>query len=139
MWRVSEKMNRLNGFRRACDEQKELHLRIIDMRAAVAAGTSVITGLPCVQGDGRKIEGYVDKVDELAALWERRENELLAGMVAISYWAENIDDSIVRQIVRHRFFDGWTWTKVGHAVNNSGDGCRMMVWRHIKQEVEKNA
>lgn len=50
---------------------------------------------------------------------------LLEIQTSVEKFIENIEDSRMRQILRYRYIDSYTWTKMGHIMNFNADGLRM--------------
>lgn len=57
----------------------------------------------------------------------------IAGMIE---WIENIDDPLVKDIVRYRYLRGFSWVKIAHKVGggNTQDSVRMIVNRYLNKK-----
>ena len=86
-----------------------------------------------------KIEGidyddYNRKIRKLKKQLQRRIDELLNLMKETNEYINNIDDSLIRQIISLRYINGLTWEQVAAHIggNNTADSVRKAAERFLK-------
>lgn len=113
-------------------EIQNLEMQIETLRAKAEKTTSVITDMPY----GSKTVDYKDiLVDTIELLEENKKvyNERL--FVIESYIAE-IDDPLIKNIVRYKYIENKSWLKVAQLVGgyNTADSVRKTLERFLKKE-----
>jgi len=88
-----------------------------------------------------KIEGidyddYNRKIRKLKKQLQRRIDELLNLMKETNEYINNIDDSLIRQIISLKYVDGLTWEQVAASIGggNTAEGLRKKVQRFLKEK-----
>ena len=83
-----------------------------------------------------KIEGleYNNKAKRLERKLIRRTEELLDTVTETNEFIENIEDSLVRQVISLRYINGLTWEEVAANIggNNTADSMRMLCSRFLE-------
>ena len=85
---------------------------------------------------GVDYESYRRKTKRLRRELQRRAEELIDLVAEINRYVENIDDSLIRQIIILRHVNGLTWEQVAASIggNNTADSVRMMHDRFLRGE-----
>lgn len=108
---VKEKAKRLEQLRYLKKEVDLLSQRIAELELAYRGGGGRVTGMPLrPRGGGRADDG-----EKLAALWARldaRRARCMDLLGALYAFIDDIDDSLMRQIMTYRYIDGDTWLAV---------------------------
>lgn len=111
---VKQKVKRLSQLRHLQGEVDLLSQRIAELELAAQGGEGRVTGLP-----GRPPKGCEAA---LTALWHRLEArrarclELLGALYA---FIDDIDDSLMRQIMIYRYVDGRSWQSVAGKIGEA--------------------
>ncbi len=109
---VREKVKRLEQLRHLRAEVDLLSQRIAELEQAARGGGGRITGLPrCA----RRGKGSDVRDAKLADLWDRledRRERCLDLLGALYAFIDDVDDSMMRQILTYRYIDGDTWQAV---------------------------
>lgn len=86
----------------------------------------VITGIDC--------EDYKHRTQRLKRKLEKKVTELVELLEATHEYIENIDDSLIRQIITLRHIEGLTWEQVAARIGGSStaDSLRKMHDRFLK-------
>lgn len=92
----------------------------------------------------KKIQGfpYPDYISKRAKLrtykmqLELADQKMLELLSEVELWIQEIPDSRIRKIIRYRFIDGCSWTKVAYRMGgcHTADGCRMAVERFLAEK-----
>lgn len=84
---------------------------------------------------GIDYEDYNRKVRRLQRQLQRRLDELIDLVEETNSYIENIDDSLIRQIISLRYINGLTWDQVAASIggNNTADSVRMLCDRFLKK------
>ena len=92
----------------------------------------------------KKIQGfpYPDYISKRAKLrtykmqLELADQKMLELLSEVELWIQEIPDSRIRKIIRYRFIDGCSWTKVAYRMGggHTADGCRMAVERFLTEK-----
>ena len=74
------------------------------------------------------VVGVAPKISKLKKQLQRRIDELLNLMKETNEYTNNIDDSLIRQIISLKYVDGLTWEQVAASIGggNTADGVRMI-------------
>ena len=107
---VKQKAARLAQLRRIRREVDLLSQWIAELELAANGGDRV-TGLP-----GRPPEGASAQLNRLWRQLERRRRRCLQLLGALYTFIDEIDDSLIRQIVSYRYIDGLTWREIAVAI-----------------------
>ena len=108
---VKQKVFRLQQLSRLRGEVDLLSQRIAELELAAQGGRGRVTGLP-----GRPPAGCEE---ELRALWRRldaRRTRCMALLGALYRFIDDIDDSLMRQIMIYRYVDGRSWQSVARKI-----------------------
>jgi len=83
---------------------------------------------------GIDADEYRRKTAKLKKRLEQRADELVDLVAEINRYVENIDDSLIRQIITLRHVNGLTWDQVAAHIGggNTGDGVRMLHDRFLR-------
>lgn len=83
---------------------------------------------------GIDADEYQRKTAKLKKRLEQRVDELVDLVAEINRYVENIDDSLIRQIITLRHVNGLTWDQVAAHIGggNTGDGVRMLHDRFLR-------
>ena len=87
---------------------------------------------------GIDVEAYERKTAKLRKQLEQRADELIDLVAEATIYVEQIDDSLIRQIIILRHVNGLQWDDVAAHIGggNTGDGVRKMHDRFLKGEVK---
>lgn len=55
----------------------------------------------------------------------------------IEYDLNNVEDSEIRRIIRYKYFDNYSWVKIGHKMGTSTDAVRMTLKRFFENYEKK--
>lgn len=82
---------------------------------------------------GIDYEDYNRKTKRLQRRLQRRIDELMDLVEETNEYIENIDDSLIRQIITLRYINGLTWDQVAANIggNNTADSVRKMAERFL--------
>ena len=85
--------------------------------------------------EGIDCEDYNRKIRRLQRKLNRRAEELLDLVEETNDYIENIDDSLIRQVITLRYINGLTWEQVAAHIGggNTADSVRMMHDRFLKK------
>lgn len=77
---------------------------------------------------GIDYKGYNEKIERLQRKLNRRVEELIDLVEDMNDYINNIDDSLIRQILTLRYINGLEWKQVAESIggNNTADSVRMM-------------
>jgi hypothetical protein len=83
---------------------------------------------------GVDTEDYNRKARRLKRKLSRRIEELIDLVEETNEYIENIDDSLIRQIISLRYINGLTWQQVAAHIggNNTADSVRKVAERYLK-------
>ena len=73
------------------------------------------------------------KLKKYKRLLEEKKDELLDITIDIEEYLKEIDNSRIRQIIRHKYIDGKNWVQIGHLMETSADAARMELKRFFKK------
>lgn len=84
---------------------------------------------------GIDYEDYERRTKRLQRQLKRRIDELVDLVEETYEYIDNIDDSLIRQIITLRYVNGLTWEQVAASIggNNTADSVRMMHDRFLKK------
>lgn len=115
---------------------KEIKLeekRLEELKSAAIDTSAKITGLPYVGkiSDKTAIAG---DIAESKNIIENRIEKSVKEYTNINSFIAEIDDCLMRQILRHRFIDGFSWQKVAMSVggNNTEGSVKMIFYRYLR-------
>ena len=118
---VREKARRLGQLRYLKNEVDLLSQRIGELELAAQGGSGRITGMP---GGPRRSDRTGEIAVKLAVLWERleaRRTRCLELLGALYAFIDDIDDSLLRQIMTYRYIDGETWQGVAERIGEKDE------------------
>lgn len=87
------------------------------------------------QLEGIDIEDYHRKSRRLQNKLMKKKNELLELQEEVNDFINNIDNSLLRQIITLKYMDGMSWQEVASIIggNNTADSVRKMAERYLKK------
>ncbi len=83
---------------------------------------------------GVDYQGYDNKLNRLQRKLSRRIDELIDLVEETNDYINNIDDSLIRQIITLRYINGLEWKQVAASIggNNTADSVRKIAERYLK-------
>lgn len=92
-----------------------------------------------IAGDERRLAnlryegGSAESERELRAAIERKRDRCVRERLRLEEWISGVEDSLVRQILTHRFVDGCTWLQVAMRIGggNTEDSVKKICYRYI--------
>lgn len=94
-------------------------------------GTRKIQGFPFPEYDKKRkaLKNYKLRLELV-------DQELLELLNEVEEYIENIENSRIRRIMRHRYIDGMSWIRVAHAMGkgNTAESCRKAHDRFLEEE-----
>ena len=118
---VREKVRCLEQLRHLRGEVDMLSQRIAELELAAQGGTGRITGMP---RSTRRRDRTGEIAVKLALLWDRleaRRARCLDLLGALYAFIDDIDDSLMRQIMTYRYIDGETWQGVAERIGEKDE------------------
>lgn len=81
-------------------------------------------------------QGYDNKLNRLQRKLSRRIDELIDLVEETNDYINNIDDSLIRQIITLRYINGLEWKQVAASIggNNTADSVRMIHNRFLERK-----
>lgn len=109
-------------------------LRLEELRSAAESVTSPISGLPHVKGELRRAEDIRILLAEQVELVALKVKQSVIEYNRLLRFIGDVDDPLVREILRRRFVDGQTWRDVAQSLGggNSEEGVRKLCYRFLK-------
>lgn len=90
----------------------------IDEIAKASVGSPALTGLPTGKGTASSsVETTVQKIEKLDKKLKKKEEKLLVELQNIENFLEQIDDGIIRVIIRERFINGLKWGEIAEKLH----------------------
>lgn len=85
---------------------------------------------------GVDYQGYDNKLNRLQRKLSRRIDELIDLVEETNDYINNIDDSLIRQIITLRYINGLEWKQVAASIggNNTADSVRMIHNRFLERK-----
>lgn len=85
--------------------------------------------------EGIDIEDYNRKSRRLQNKLMKKKNELLELQEEVNDFINNIDNSLLRQIITLKYMDGMSWQEAASIIggNNTADSVRKMAERYLKK------
>lgn len=83
--------------------------------------------------EGIKEKKESKKLARYKRMLEEKKDELLDITIDIEEYLKEIDNSRIRQIIRHKYIDGMNWIQIGHKMKTTADGARMELKRFFKK------
>ena len=74
------------------------------------------------------------KITRYKRMLEEKKDKLLDITIDIEEYLKEINNSRIRQIIRHKYIDSKNWIQIGHLMDTSADAARM----ELKRFFEKN-
>lgn len=108
---------------------------IVELQTQLTHITQVLSDMPKGQAGSEKKERILDELDRRRTAYldilesaESEKNNILE-------YINGISDPLVRLIIRYRYIDLFSWSKVASLVggNNTADSVRMLSERYIKK------
>lgn len=88
-----------------------------------------------IRGSRRdRMTEYIIHTEELRRIIGERERAATAELESIERFISSVPDSLDRQILSHRFVDGYSWTRTAHALGggNTPEGVRKRAQRAMR-------
>lgn len=83
-----------------------------------SVGTPTLTGLPTGKGTANSsVETTVQRIEKLDKKLKQKEEKLLIELQNIENFLEQIDDGVIRVIIRERFINGLKWSEIAKKLN----------------------
>lgn len=115
-------------------EIKEQQRRIEELENLATKCTTTITGMPHGRGVSDKVGEYSVQLSDLKNLLELNIEKCFFELDKLDRCIQNVDDSLVRQIMTYRFVHGFSWVKISHVLGgyNSVDSLKKKLYRFLK-------
>ena len=116
-------------------EIKEQQRRLAELEAVAINCSTKITGLPTGKGISDKIGNYAAQIADLKALLDLNLKKCFYELNRLERFIQSIEDPILRQIMKFRFVNGYSWIKIAYTIggNNTPDGIRIKVMRFLQK------
>ena len=118
---VREKARRLEQLRDLKGEVDMLSQRIAELELAAQGGVGRITGMPGGPRLKDRTGEIAAKLVDLWALLEARRVRCLDLLGALYAFIDDIDDSLMRQIMTYRYIDGESWQGVAERIGEKDE------------------
>lgn len=127
----NKELSQLYYLNREIETEKK---RIRSLQEAATATNAKISGLPHVGSISDKT-AIAAEIADIQQIIEHKQKLAIIEYNRLTRYIAAVEDSLTRQILRLRYIDGLSWTMVALRVggSNTGDGCRMLVKRFLKQ------
>ncbi len=110
--------------------------RISELEAIATGCTGKITGIPGgnSKSNSDKIGRYAAQIADLRCLLDLNLKKGFFELNRLTQYIQDIDDSLVRQIMTYRFIYGFNWQKTALIIggNNKPDALRIKMYRYLK-------
>lgn len=110
--------------------------RISELEAIATGCTGKITGIPGgkSKSNSDKIGRYAAQIADLRCLLDLNLKKSFFELNRLTQYIQDIDDSLVRQIMTYRFIYGFNWQKIALIIggNNKPDALRIKMYRYLK-------
>lgn len=97
-------------------EQQKRRLHKLEEAAANCSQT--ITGMPHIPGVSDKVGRYATEIADLKSLIEKNIKKSIAEEYRLEQYIQTIPDCEMRQIIRLRFVEHKSWTKVAFSIGH---------------------
>lgn len=87
--------------------------------------------------EGVPVKAYSQRKTELRRLKQKlakKDADLLAKMNEVEDYIDGIDDSRIRQLLRHRFIDNMSWKEISKVMYETEESARKAVERYLSSE-----
>ncbi len=92
---------------------------IIDSLRSRAEGLSQsLSGMPLNHTQESRLERYVAEIADLEAILDAKETQCIYERNRLIRWIEDIEDSLIRQVMMLRFVNGLSWQQVAASISN---------------------
>lgn len=108
--------------------------RILSLREPATATSAKISGLPHVGRIADKTSIAAEIADAARAI-EYKQQLAVVEYNRLTRFIAGVEDSLMRQILRFRYIDMFSWNEVARKVggSNTPDGCRMLLKRFLQK------
>lgn len=114
---VKQKVRALEQLRHLRGEVDLLSQRIAELELAAQGGVGRITGMPRAVRRGDLTGDMAVKLAALSERLEARRTRCMDLLGALYAFIDDIDDSLMRQIMTYRYIDGETWQAVATRID----------------------
>lgn len=115
------------------NEIKQQKRKLAELENAATKTNQPLTGLPSAGNTSDKVGAYAAEIADLRALIAINIQKCLLEKKRLERYIQGIDDSLTRQIFRHRFIDGMRWEEVADALQGvSSESVKKQCYRYIK-------
>lgn len=114
---VKEQVRRLEQLRRLRGEVNLLSQRIAKLELEIQGDAGQFSGLPGRPRQRKSAEALTEKLGRLSERLEARRARCLELLGALYAYIDDIDDSLLRQIMTYRYIDGETWKRIAERID----------------------
>ena len=102
---------------------------------SVASAAEFPYSLHTVRIDGLDWEAYNRNIQRIQRLRQQALDRATQELAEIEEWIATVDDPHIRDIIRYRYIDGFSWQQVARKVGggNTGDSVRMAQARYLSE------
>lgn len=102
---------------------------------SVASAAEFPYSLHIVRIDGLDWEAYNRNIQRIQRLRQQVLDRATQELAEIEEWIATVDDPHIRDIIRYRYIDGFSWQQVARKVGggNTGDSVRMAQARYLSE------
>ena len=102
---------------------------------SVASAAEFPYSLHIVRIDGLDWEAYNRNIQRIQRLRQQALDRATQELAEIEEWIATVDDPHIRDIIRYRYIDGFSWQQVARKVGggNTGDSVRMAQARYLSE------
>lgn len=121
-------------------ELKKDKERLLKLETMATKSTQSINGMPFTTDISDKTGRYGTEIAEQAKLIQWKMEEYVLFQNRILKFINSIDDSLVRQIMKGKYIDRLSWTKIALDVggNNTAGSVRMIHNRFLKKQRQRD-
>lgn len=100
---------------------------------SVASAADFPYSLHIVRIDGLDWEAYNRNIQRIQRLRQQALDRATQELAEIEEWIATVDDPHIRDIIRYRYIDGFSWQQVARKIGggNTGDSVRMAQARYL--------
>lgn len=119
-------------------ELRDLKQQLQDLEASIGITSAPQDGQPKGNKIGRPTEEQAIQIAEIFSQIQKLQKQVLDEKIRAWDYISSLDDSLLRQIIMHRFVDGKSWFKVAEKIGRgmTEDGCRMYFNRAFKETTD---
>ena len=111
----------------------------IDEIIKLSVGSPALNGLPKGKGTaGSSVETTIQKIEKLDKKLKKKEEKLLIELQNIENFLEQIDNSVIRVIIRERYISGLKWSEIAKKLHFERTTPYYQLKKYLKVYNEKN-